>query len=216
MRLNTQNFPSDPTFRPFLVGKLGSTPGVNINYQPGEFDQQDLADSVGRKPYQYIELLPHDTASGGMYYIALYKHNVDPSTYYNNSVTYTIDVQTSTSYICPQDCFSSQNHGTCDSQNLKCDCNTGYFDTDCSVQATLIKVPGKKKLTLPPGEWAYFYLPDRNYKKSFYYGFTEKYSSVYVLYQYSNRSSNILPSANSSALWLDLNASINELWFSDG
>ena len=198
------DFLSDPTFIPFLVGKFGSTPGLNVIHQPDEFDQQDKPDSAGRKPYQYIEFLTHDTAAGGMYYIALYRYNVDPSTYYNKSLTYTINVHTSSSYICPRDCFSSQNQGTCDPQNLKCDCSTGYFDTDCSVSATLIDTSGAANFNIPPGEWIYFYLPNRHDEDNVHFVFTEYLASVTAVYQYSSPSSNLLPSANFTAIGLEI------------
>ena len=209
------DFPADPSFRLLLVGKHASPPKISVIHQPDDFDNEDRADFVGRKPYQYIELLPQDTAHGGMYFIAIYRYFVDSSTYYNKSLTYTINVQTSGSYICPQDCFSSQNQGTCNPQNLQCDCKAGYFNPDCSVLASLLESAGGVNLTLVPGEWTYFYLPNDNQGNTFLFFLEEDLASVTALYQYSDPGSNVLPSMNLSAQEINMNITNNEAWFSD-
>jgi len=57
-------------------------------------------------------------------------------------------------YPCPQDCSGN---GDCSQDLNKCICNPGFFDSDCSVEATKLTLNKFSKQELESQKWTYFY-----------------------------------------------------------
>lgn len=59
-------------------------------------------------------------------------------------------------YPCPKSC-STPSSGYCDENLKKCICNPGYFDEDCSVQATALSADGSISSQMPVNEYRLYY-----------------------------------------------------------